>query len=416
MDIDYRIINLYKTKQYTECLTLCATALQGKDDRMLEFIQMRAMTIQAKVAGNGYEEVEYVPQQDELTSTAVAKTPRPGTSFQRSARTAQNIRTATATLKTRAGTSTARARTARSALNTASRASRAATALAGAPFSFTPAVPLSLRFVDKENKMFTPSAKTLFEYVYYCEGDVRKAIEIAFQAQKADDTTDWWWHFSIARCYSTLGMFRNAEDCLRQALKLNKHVSIYLRLIAMYVGLNQPLSALEVCKQGLSVFHSYPPLVLEQARIHEQMGNSTLAVQEYRVVALEDPTNMEAVASIAMYNFYNDQPEIALRYYRRLLATNPPGAEIYNNLALCCLYCNQWDLTLPCFRQALYFSTNPETRSNIWFNLAHVALSTGDMVLARRCLQVSLATNSDNGPARHALKTLDARLRARKDK
>ncbi|XP_063538345.1 tetratricopeptide repeat protein 8 isoform X1 [Cydia strobilella] len=333
MDIDYRIINLYKTKQYTECLSLCATALQGKDDRMLEFIQMRAMTIQAKIAGNGYEEVDYVPQQDELTSTAVAKTPRPGTSFQRSARTAQNI-----------------------------------------------------------------------------------AIEIAFQAQKADDTTDWWWNFSLARCYSTLGMFRKTEDCLRQALKLNKHVSIYLRLIAMYVGLNQPLSALEVCKQGLSVFHSYPPLLLEQARIHDQMGNSTLAVQEYRVVALEDPTNMEAVASIAMFNFYNDQPEIALRYYRRLLATNPPGTEIYNNLALCCLYCNQWDLTLPCFRQALYFSTNPDTRSNIWFNLAHVALSTGDMVLARRCLQVSLATNSENGPARHALKTLDARLSARKDK
>lgn len=103
---------------------------------------------------------------------------------------------------------------------------------------------------------------------------------------------------------------------MRQALKLNKHISIYLRLIAMYVGLNQPLSALEVCKQGLLVFHEYTPLLLEQARIHDQMGNSTLAVKEYRMVALEDPSNMEAVANIAMYNFYNDQPEIALRYYR----------------------------------------------------------------------------------------------------
>ncbi|XP_073948854.1 tetratricopeptide repeat protein 8 [Choristoneura fumiferana] len=412
MDLDYRILNLYKTKQYNECLTLCATALQGRDDRMIEFIQMRAMTIQAKVAGNGYEEVDYFPQQDDLSTTAVAKTPRPGTAFQRTARTAQNIRTATATLNSRAGT--ARARTARSALNTASRASRAATALGGAPFTFTPSVPLSLRFVDKDDKLFAPAAKTLFEYVFYCEGDVRKAIDLAFQAQKLDDTLDWWWNFSLARCYYTLGMYRNTEDCLRQALKLNKHITIYLRLIAMYVGLNQPLSALEVCKQGLLVFHEYTPLLLEQARIHDQMGNSTLAVKEYRMVALQDPSNMEAVANIAMYNFYNDQPEIALRYYRRLLATNQPGAEIYNNLALCCLYCNQWDLTLPCFRQALYFSTDPETRSNIWFNLAHVALSTGDMALARRCLQVSLATNSENEPARQALRTLDARLRVRK--
>lgn len=80
-------------------------------------------------------------------------------------------RTATATLKSRAGT--ARARTARSALNTASRASRAATALGG-PLAFTPSAPLSLRFADKDDKLFTPAAKTLFEYVFYCEGDVRK--------------------------------------------------------------------------------------------------------------------------------------------------------------------------------------------------------------------------------------------------
>lgn len=141
-------------------------------------------------------------------------------------------------------------------------------------------------------------------------------MEVAFQAQKLSETTDWWWNFSLARCYYALGMFRNTEECLRQALKQHKHISIYLRLVAMYVGLNQPLSALEVCKQGLSVFHEYTPLLLEQARINDQMGNATLAVNEYRMVAFEDPSNVEAIANIALYNFYNDQPEIALRYYR----------------------------------------------------------------------------------------------------
>lgn len=141
-------------------------------------------------------------------------------------------------------------------------------------------------------------------------------MEVVFQAQKSDNNLDWWWNYSLARCYYALGMYRNTEECLRQALSQNKHISIYLRLIAMYVGLNQPLSALEVCRQGLLVFHEYTPLLLEQARIHEQMGNLAVAVKYYRVVALEDPSNMEAIANIAMYNFYNDQPEIALRYYR----------------------------------------------------------------------------------------------------
>lgn len=92
METDKVILNLYKTKQYDACLKLCETALEKKDDRMVEFIRMRAMTIQAKIAGNGYEEVEYCPQQDTLMSTAIAKTPRPGTSFQRQAsNTARNF-------------------------------------------------------------------------------------------------------------------------------------------------------------------------------------------------------------------------------------------------------------------------------------------------------------------------------------
>ncbi|XP_021203240.1 tetratricopeptide repeat protein 8 isoform X1 [Bombyx mori] len=418
MDVEYRILNLFKTKQYDDCLKLCANALQYKDDRMIDFIRMRSMTIQAKVAGNGYDEVSYFPNQDELTATAVAKTPRPGTSFQQKTKTTTNPSeitkkrvTATAVSRSRLATTTIRTRSARTALHTASRLSRAATAVAGN--SIIPGMPVTLRFLEKDDKLFIPASKTLFEYIYYCEGNIRKAMDVAFQAQKADNTVSWWWNFSLARCYSVLGMYRNTEECLRQALRQNKHVSIYLRLIAMYVGMNQPLTALDVCKQGLSYFHDYAPLLIEQARIHEEMDLSALAVKEYRMVAIEDPSNMEAVAYIAMFNFYNDQPEIALRYYRRLLATQSPGAEIYNNLGLCCLYCNQWDLTIPCFRQSLYFSTDPETRSNIWYNLAHVALSTGDIILARRCLQVSLATNSGNNASVHALHALNKILHCR---
>lgn len=141
-------------------------------------------------------------------------------------------------------------------------------------------------------------------------------MEIAIQAQKKENSPDWWWNFSLAKCYYTLGLHRKAEECLRQSLKQNKHIGIYLRLIAMYVELNQPLAALEICKQGLSVFHEDTAIMLEQARIYDEMDNSSLAVKEYRRVAIADATNMEAIANIAMFNFYNDQPEIAMRYYR----------------------------------------------------------------------------------------------------
>lgn len=91
VDAEYNILNLYKTRQFDKCLKLCDLVLQDKSDRMIEYIRMRAMTIQAKIAGNGYEEMCYYPQEDDLSSTAVAKTPRPGTSFQRVTKTSQNV-------------------------------------------------------------------------------------------------------------------------------------------------------------------------------------------------------------------------------------------------------------------------------------------------------------------------------------
>ncbi|GBP22785.1 hypothetical protein EVAR_13576_1 [Eumeta japonica] len=81
MELEYRILNLYKTRQYDKCLQLCSEFLHNRQDRMIEFIQMRALTVQAKVAGFGYEEVDYDLPQNDLMSTAIAKTPRPGTTF-----------------------------------------------------------------------------------------------------------------------------------------------------------------------------------------------------------------------------------------------------------------------------------------------------------------------------------------------
>lgn len=88
---DYKILNLYRTRQFDKCLKVCELVLQDKNDRMLEYIRMRAMTIQAKIAGNAYEEVCLYTQPDDLISTAVAKTPRPGTSIQKITKSSQNM-------------------------------------------------------------------------------------------------------------------------------------------------------------------------------------------------------------------------------------------------------------------------------------------------------------------------------------
>ena len=52
------------------------------------------------------------------------------------------------------------------------------------------------------------------------------------------------------------------------------------------------------------------------ARLYEGLNNTALSIKYYKIVVQEDASDTESIASIGMYHFYNDQPEIALRFYR----------------------------------------------------------------------------------------------------
>ena len=51
-----------------------------------------------------------------------------------------------------------------------------------------------------------------------------------------------------------LGLVRDAEQQFRSALRDCKSIEIVLRLVRVYIRLDQPLAALELCKKGLEYF------------------------------------------------------------------------------------------------------------------------------------------------------------------
>ena len=62
------------------------------------------------------------------------------------------------------------------------------------------------------------------------------------------------------------------------------------------------------------------------------------------------------------HHFYTDQPEIALRFYRRLLQMGVNNTELWSNLGLCCFYASQYDMTLNCFERALALASDDNVR------------------------------------------------------
>lgn len=79
---------------------------------------------------------------------------------------------------------------------------------------------------------------------------------------------------------------------------------------------DQPLSATEICKVGLELFPNDVTLLTELARLNELLGEMNNSIKFYRSIVIEDAINTEAIACIGLHHFYNNQPELALRYYR----------------------------------------------------------------------------------------------------
>lgn len=115
----------------------------------------------------------------------------------------------------------------------------------------------------------------------------------------------------------------------------------------VYQRLDQPITALNLFKQGLDHFPGEVTLLTGIARIHEvqyvhshditanikqetiftlpymilfqEMNNISSATEYYKDVLKQDNTHVEAIACIGSNHFYTDQPEIALRFYRSVV-------------------------------------------------------------------------------------------------
>ncbi|XP_052503353.1 tetratricopeptide repeat protein 8 [Budorcas taxicolor] len=252
-------------------------------------------------------------------------------------------------------------------------------------------------------------AKALFEYIFHHENDVKTALDLAALSTEHSQYKDWWWKVQIGKCYYRLGLYREAEKQFKSALKQQEMVDTFLYLAKVYISLDQPVTALNLFKQGLDKFPGEVTLLCGIARIYEEMNNISSATEYYKEVLKQDNTHVEAIACIGSNHFYSDQPEVALRFYRRLLQMGVYNCQLFNNLGLCCFFAQQYDMTLTSFERALSLAENEEEVADIWYNLGHVAVGIGDTNLAHQCFRLALVSNNHHAEAYNNLAVLEMR-------
>lgn len=81
------------------------------------------------------------------------------------------------------------------------------------------------------------------------------------------------------------------------------------------------------------------------------------------------------------------------------------NAEVFCNIALCCLKAHQFDIIVPCIENALALGRDG-LLADIWYNMGYVALTAGKLELASTAWKISLTINSNHSEACNNLAVL----------
>jgi tetratricopeptide repeat protein 8 len=252
-------------------------------------------------------------------------------------------------------------------------------------------------------------ARVLCDYLLYHEKHTRKAAELAAEATQASKFSDWWWKARLGKCYYYLNLARDAEQQFRSSLKHFESVATVLELGKVMMKLDQPLALIDLFQKGAEANPASTHLVIGSARLHDMLQNSERSLEYYRAALDMDGGHVEGLACLAAHYFHNDQPEIALRMYRRLLQMGVQTFELYNNLGLCLFYASQYDGALAYLGKALGAARNDGEASEVWYNISHAAVSLGDILMAYQALKVCISLNPKHSEALNNLGVLEMR-------
>eukprot|EP00792_Barthelona_sp_PAP020_P007732 TRINITY_DN3159_c3_g1_i1.p1 TRINITY_DN3159_c3_g1~~TRINITY_DN3159_c3_g1_i1.p1 ORF type:complete len:503 (+),score=104.90 TRINITY_DN3159_c3_g1_i1:835-2343(+) len=412
-----------RKREFDPVIAICTDLLQKNSrDQAAKYLKCHALTQK-----NWIDDTEF---DDEaladviLDDNATTDTPRPGTSFSRPnqsssmnrpvtqsgrpltgySRPGTSSRPTTSSVSVRRTMTAFRQGTARPTTN-AGRIVRLGTASVqqfGGQF-------IDINKMDMTRQSRNPEfSKVLCDYILMVEHNPRIALELAARCTVRSDYNDWFWKARLGKAYYQLGHYRDAEKQYKSSLKLEEILTTYLELIKVYIRLDLPNTALDWCVRASRRYPKDVSLLLTQARILDGMGEFSKSADIYAQIVTIDSSNVEAIACLGSHYFYNDRPEVGLRFYRRLLQMGVVSAEVWTNMGLCSFYSGQYDIALRCFDSALK-QCSDEVAADIWYNISHIAIAISDRGVAYQALKLAISYNPEHPEALNNLGVLELR-------
>ncbi|KAI3378136.1 hypothetical protein SNEBB_007081 [Seison nebaliae] len=420
MSLMFEALHAYRQRRYEDCSKICDKLLERNQlDKAIWILKVRSTTRQFYIDET---EIDVENIINKIDDNIIATIPRLGTSL-RTANITSGAKPISAVGRPTSGMarpvssaanqmgvngmSTARGVTARPLSSSIGRYVRLGTAsMISSPDSpFINASRLNYHKYSTDETI----GKSLFLYLFHHDNDFRNALQLAALASEYKKFKDWWWKLQLGKCYFRLGMVKEAQRQFESSLKQQTMIETILLLGKLYIYIDQPLKAIEIYTDGLKNHEKQPILLTHLGRIYESLNNTSKFIETYGLVLNVDMSNIEAMTCIANHYFYNNEPEVALKFYNRLLFMGIQKSAVYNNIALCCFYSQQWDLIVSAFEKAIHLAEDDFELSDIWYNISLMCVANGDSSLAYQSLRIALAYNPESSEVYNNLGVLELR-------
>ncbi|KAH0786816.1 tetratricopeptide repeat protein 8 [Histomonas meleagridis] len=383
----YRSLNFLRLRNYTKCAEACKS-ISSKKQKEKWYIICKA---RIEESWTDFTEPDELPASDYIfDENLISELPRPGTSLQSTRSTRGNL-PISSNGKPITGYSHSRNINTSLGLTPTTSSTSHFSRLATASLSFNGDEPdvTSINVIQISKHPFL--SRILMDYLLYRLRDPIRSISIASECTKANLYEDWWWKQRLGRCYYLVNLYTESESQFLSSLRITPNINTRLELCKLYYRLNQPLKSLNEIDEGIEQFPQEIKFLLWKARLLNDLNNTSDSRDIWKKVLSIDPTNVEAISSLGYLTFYEDQPETSFVFYNYLRKIGISNYILFNNIAMSALSSGNYDIVGPAIVNALVLTESQEQKADVWYNISHVAMNSGDLNLMQQALEIATA-------------------------
>ncbi|XP_056134536.1 Bardet-Biedl syndrome 4 protein [Lampris incognitus] len=186
-------------------------------------------------------------------------------------------------------------------------------------------------------------------------GKHKAAIEVYHEAARLNEK-DWEINHNLGVCYSFIKDFKNAEEHLNIALRLNKHDRAFMTLGKVHLLAGDTDKAIEVYKSAVEFSPENTDLLTTLGLLFLQLGKYQKAFEHLGNALTYDPNNYTAILAAGSMMQTHGDFDVAMNKYRVAACAVPESPPLWNNIGMCFFGKKKYVAAISCLKRAHYLS------------------------------------------------------------